>query len=154
MWRDAALAVTGELDDVFGGPSGDLNDRSFLRRTLYSYIDRRQLSEYLELFDYPSPNSHRPRRDKTISPLQKLYLLNHPFVMDRSESLVNLLISQSNNNEDRICRAYELLYARLPVKEEVELGLTFVSRENLEQPEAWQLYVQTLLTANEMFYIE
>ena len=155
MWRDAALTVTGELDDDdCGGPSGDLADSSFLRRTLYSHIDRRQLSEYLELFDYPNPNSHHPRRDQTISPLQKLYLLNHPFVLDRAESLANLLIAYSDHREDRIDRAYELLYARLPSKEETELGLAFVNREDLAQPEAWQLYAQTLLTANEMFYVE
>jgi hypothetical protein len=155
MWRDAVLAVSGELDDQqVGGPSGDLNDRAFLRRTLYSYIDRRQLTEYLELFDYPNPNSHRPRRDETISPLQKLYLLNHPFVLDRAEALARQLNSQDVNNKDRIVRAYQQLYARQPSDRESELGLAFLSNRDSEQTQAWQLYVQTLLTANEMFYLK
>ncbi|MGI9430403.1 MAG: DUF1549 and DUF1553 domain-containing protein [Bythopirellula sp.] len=155
MWRDAVLALTDELDDEqVGGPSGDLNDRDFLRRTLYSYIDRRQLSEYLELFDYPNPNSHRPRRDQTISPLQKLYMLNHPFVLDRAEALARQLISLDVENKDRIVRAYEKLYARGPSDRELELGLTFLSKQDFVQTKAWQLYVQTLLTANEMFYLK
>ena len=155
MWRDAILAVTGELDNApIGGRSGDLNDPTFLRRTVYSYIDRRQLAEYLELFDYPNPNSHRPRRDQTISPLQKLYLLNHPFVIDRAETFAEQLAAQCVETEERIRQAYEMLYARLPSDQELKLGLVFVSNPEFQQPRAWQMYVQSLMTANEMFYLK
>lgn len=155
MWRDATLAACGELDaDTVGGPSGDLNDRSFRRRTVYSSIDRRRLTEYLDLFDYPNPNSHRPRRDQTISPLQKLYLLNHPFVLDRAESLANSLLARFADNQERISLAYELLFARPPDEEEVKLGKAFLTSSTRGHTDAWQLYVQTLMTANEMLYLE
>ncbi|GIS63736.1 MAG: hypothetical protein CM1200mP2_59610 [Planctomycetaceae bacterium] len=51
------------------------------RRTLYSTIKRRELDTMLRLYDFPSPTGHSPKRIRTITPLQQLFVLNSPFIV-------------------------------------------------------------------------
>ena len=53
--RDSLLFVSGALDSKMGGPSTPLSP-SFARRTVYGKVSRYKLDDYLQLFDFPSPN--------------------------------------------------------------------------------------------------
>ena len=72
-WRDAVLAVSGQLERRVGGASSELNG-GHRRRTLYGYISRHRLDDLLRLFDFPDPNITAGERSVTTVPLQQLFV--------------------------------------------------------------------------------
>ncbi len=89
--RDALLAVSGQLVDSIGGPSRELDDEKNNRRTLYSSVSRFQPHIFLQTFDFPSPSLTAERRFATNVPLQSLYFMNSPFVLQQAQALVRRL---------------------------------------------------------------
>src|SRR5579871_1669158 len=82
--RDAVLMVAGNLDTSLGGPSQELTP-AFTRRTVYGKVSRYKLDEYLQLFDFPTPNISAEKRFTTTVPLQRLFLMNSDFIQVESE---------------------------------------------------------------------
>src|SRR5205807_980640 len=72
-WRDAMLAVAGNLDPKIGGPPADLSAPDNHRRTLYGAVSRHNLDPLLRLYDFPDPNLTSDRRPVTSVPLQQLF---------------------------------------------------------------------------------
>jgi hypothetical protein len=70
VWRDAMLAVSGNLDGRLGGPSQELSAPENRRRSFYAAISRHNLDHLLRLFDFPDPNVPADRRPITTVPLQ------------------------------------------------------------------------------------
>src|SRR5204863_4135939 len=68
-WRDAMLAVAGNLDPKVGGPPADLSGPDNRRRTLYGAVSRHNLDPLLRLYDFPDPNLTSDRRPVTSVPL-------------------------------------------------------------------------------------
>ena len=88
MLRDAMLAASAELPSVDpGGPSVEVSAPGNVRRTVYGRISRKELNSFLRQFDYPDANAHAAGRVVTTTPMQKLYLLNSPFVAERAARL-------------------------------------------------------------------
>ncbi|TMQ33544.1 MAG: DUF1553 domain-containing protein [Planctomycetota bacterium] len=157
-WRDALLAATGNLDDHLGGPSIDPLAANERRRTVYSAVSRLELNRLLALFDFPDPNVTADRRVETTTPVQKLFVLNSPFMLRQAAALAGRLAREipagsAQANRRRIERAYQLLYGRRATKTEVRLGLTYLEQETAT-PESWKQYAQVLLAANEMMFLD
>ena len=58
---------------------------------------------------------------------------------------------------DKIRRAYLLLFGREPSEREMQIGETFLSGGQTDQPplpELWQQYAQALLGSNEFLFID
>jgi hypothetical protein len=109
----------------------------------------------LAMFDYPDPNIHADRRVETTTPLQKLFVLNSPLIVEQANRLAARLTDdvpkdQGDATRRRIERAYELLYGRAPRNAEVELGLAYLA----EGADRWPQYAHVLLAANEMLYVD
>ncbi|MEQ1839457.1 MAG: DUF1553 domain-containing protein, partial [Verrucomicrobiales bacterium] len=146
VWRDAMLAATAELDLKVGGEPFNLDDAAQTRRTLYGKVTRRELSTMLSVNDFPDPIAHSAARTETSTPLQLLFSLNGPFVMQRAKMLATRL---GTDDQERIRRAYSLLLQRVPTPREEELGRAFLkSGGSLEN------YTQVLLTGNEFLYLD
>src|SRR5439155_19482206 len=122
-WRDAQRLATNQLDHTLGGPSFDPQDPKETRRTIYSAVSRLELNRMLALFDFPDPNAHADRRIETTTPLQKLFVLNSPFVLAQAERLAERLAASDSDDQARLDRADRLLYGRPPTAVEVRLGL-------------------------------
>jgi cytochrome c553 len=131
--RDAVLMVAGNMDDSLGGPSEELTP-SFLRRTVYGKVSRYRLDEYLQLFDFPSPNISAEKRFTTTVPLQRLFLMNSDFMQIESEELAKRVASEPDNRA-RIRKAYLIVYGRVPTEEETKLGLDYLHTEPLTEYE-------------------
>ncbi len=125
--RDSVLMVAGNLDSSLGGPSEDLSP-SFLRRTVYGKVSRYRLDEFLQLFDFPSPNISAEKRFTTTVPLQRLFLMNSDFMAIESEELAKRVAGEPDNRA-RIRKAYLIIYGRDPSEEEVKLGIDFLHAE-------------------------
>jgi hypothetical protein len=153
-WRDSLLAATGRLDLSVGGKSLDPQDPKERRRTIYSAVSRLELNRMLALFDFPDPNVHSARRAETTTPLQKLFVLNSPFMVAQAEALAQRLHAEIPAGEKadlkRIERAYMLLYARPPAPAEVRLGLAFLRGGEGR----WRAYAHALLASNEMLFLD
>ncbi len=153
QWRDAVLMVSGRLDSKVGGESMEPQDPKSRKRTIYSKISRLELNRMLAMFDYPDPNTHSERRVETTTPLQKLFAMNSPFMLEQAESLASRLIETDSNNANRLTQVYELCYGRLPREEERKLAEEFFGNEP-DSMELWTQYAQVLLAANELMFVD
>ncbi len=148
--RDSLLYVAGRLDDKAGGPprSWDEPNNS---RTIFSFVSRRRLDSRLGLFDFPNPNKTSPRRIDTNTPLQGLFFLNSELVMGAAAGLAERLSDDAGDNpQERIRRAYRLLYGRAPSDREESLALRFLEKPHNDWPELAQVW----LSSNEFRYVD
>jgi cytochrome c553 len=161
-WRDATLAVAGNLDPLLGGPSLDLNADSNRRRTLYAAVSRHELNPVLRLFDFPDPNLTSERRSLTTVPMQQLFVLNSDFMVAQSRALA-ARVQQENlaSDEARVNRLYHLVFGRAPREQEQRLGQVFLNRSLPEGVSAtrvkltrWEQFSQALLSTNEFVFVD
>ena len=158
-WRDAVLSAADELDLRLGGPPLDLNLPQHGRRTLYATVKRRELSDLLRLYDFPDPVSHSAAREPTTTPLQQLFVLNSPFMAQRSEAFARYVLREvpAGSPEERIHFAFSRLFQRPPTAAQQRSISAFLSlaRENGE-PEApiWEQVAQALLASNELLFVD
>jgi hypothetical protein len=148
LLADAALAVSGELDQRRDGPSEPLSEK-FTRRTFYAKTSRFQPNETLSLFDLPSASVTCEQRVVTNVPLQKLYFLNSDTLAKRSEALGKRIAR--HNHSAGIRHAYELVFHRPPTAQEQALGAAFLKQGGKNK---WTLYAQVLLSSNEFAYVD
>lgn len=151
-WRDALKFVSGTLNEEIGGPAAELNLAANHRRTVYGVVRRRELTDLLRLHDFPDPVTHSGSRTPTITPLQQLFTLNSPLMLDTAAALANRLQKECGDSSTvKIERAYKLLFGRTPTSEELQLGLDFVRANDST---SWQQYSQVLLGSNEFQFID
>jgi hypothetical protein len=146
-WRDAMLAVSGQLDRSIGGASLNLADSANRRRTLYGVVHRREMDQMLRLHDFPEPLDHSPKRQETTTPLQMLFTLNGPFVRQQSEALAAKI-----SGAQRVDAAYATLFQRPPTNRERELAAAFLGEK--ASPEVSVEYAQALLGSNEFLFVD
>ena len=155
-WRDAVLFVSGRLD-LAGGKSLELDDSANTRRTVYARVSRLKLNDLLMQFDYPDANVHAEERSRTNTPVQKLFMLNSPFMATQSKALAARLRAEAPGDDaPRVRLAHRLLFARDPDAEEVSVALEFL-RKPQSAPEGmtrWEQYAQVLLVSNEAMYVD
>ena len=128
--RDALLFVSGALDSKAGGPSTALSP-SFTRRTVYGKVSRYKLDDYLQLFDFPSPNLSAERRFVTTVPLQRLFFMNSDFMQQQAELIARKVATEPDTTA-RIQKAYRLIFGRAAGDAEVKAGLAFLASEPLK----------------------
>jgi hypothetical protein len=149
-WRDSLLSVAGRLENTLGGPSMDPDDPRSTRRTVYAAVSRFELNPMLNLYDFPDANIHAARRATTTTPLQKLFVLNHPFMIHQAEAVVERLGEHCSNDQDgAITTLYLRLFAREPSAKERQLA-----REFATSAEAWVEYAHALLASNELLFVD
>jgi hypothetical protein len=167
-WRDAMLAVSGELDGTLGGPSHELTEPANRRRTLYAKVSRHNLDALLRLFDFPDPNLTCDRRVVTSVPLQQLFVLNSDFMVRQARALAKRLTSDADEPDAaRVRRAFPLLFGREATADEVRLGVEFLASaapprgSEVETAggkggplSAWEQYAQVLLGSNEFAFVD
>jgi hypothetical protein len=152
-WRDAMLTATGTLDRRIGGPSSDLGDPGNRRRTLYGTVKRRELSDLLRLYDFPDPTTHSPGRIPTTTPLQQLFVFNSLFLLQQAQALARRVAAEApGSEEERIHRAYQLLFGRPPRNKELRRGLAFL--EQGQAADTWPIFAQALLASNEFLFVD
>jgi hypothetical protein len=155
-WRDAVLAVSGQLDREMGGTSSQLND-GHRRRTLYGYVSRHQLNDLLRLFDFPDPNITAGERSVTTVPLQQLFVLNSGFMIGQSRALAARLSKEADSDTGRVERMFRLLYGRQPTDEEQQAAGRFLA-ESEKQPDdslsTLEQFCLAMLGTNEFAYID
>ena len=153
QYRDALLFVSGRLSQE-GGRSLELNDPKNLRRTVYGRISRKELNSLMMQFDYPDANVHAADRASTTTPMQKLWMMNNPFVIERARQLAAKLNAPARSIEANVRRAYVSMYGRPATDDEVGLGKAFLQEKDDGEVDRWTQYAQILMAANEFLYVD
>jgi hypothetical protein len=147
--RDGALAASGLLTQVIGGPSvkpyqpdglweqsgtgktyvPDTGDRLY-RRSLYTFWRRTLPPPSMTTFDAPTREVCTARREITSTPLQALVLLNDPQFVEAARVLAEQMVSQYPDEvAARIDETVRVLLGRRP--DAVEQ--TILARHHAEQ---------------------
>lgn len=153
QWRDSVLFTAGNLK-LEGGKSLELDDPVNLRRTVFSRVSRLKLNDVFMQFDYPDANVHAENRSITSTPLQKLFLLNNPFVLSEAKTLAEKLRTGSKSNSANIREAYHQLFGRGPTQIELDLDTNYLAGRAKPGTDRWAQFAQTLLISNEMWYLD
>ena len=74
------------------------------RRTIYGYIDRLNIPEVYNQFDFANPENTMGKRYETIVPQQSLFLMNSPLVIEQARNLVDRPDFQSLTNDEMCIR--------------------------------------------------
>jgi hypothetical protein len=127
--RDSLLAIGGELDlTMYGRPVNLGEDGYSHRRTIYGYVDRRNLPEIYNQFDFANPDITTGKRYETTVPQQALFMMNSPLVVELARSLVELPEFTSLRDEEKRVRfLYAQIFQREPTATEIKLGVSFVA---------------------------
>jgi hypothetical protein len=126
--RDSILAVGGDLDLKLGGKPVRLDTEPFaLRRTVYGFIDRRNVPNMYQAFDFASPDLTTGRRESSVVPQQALFMMNSPLVVEQARNVVrNLNFKPETAPETRVKMLYELVYQREPTDLEMRLAMAYL----------------------------
>jgi hypothetical protein len=150
--RDALLAATGTLDATQGGLS--ITNINSLRRTLYVTTIRSDRSSYQMLFDGADPNTIVEKRNDSIVAPQALWLINHPFALDRAKALSARAQSKAGTDvTQRIAWLYDCLFNRAPLPQENALLQQALSAAP-DRALAWEQVCHALLCSNEFAYVD
>lgn len=126
--RDAMLAISGELKHRDGGSSvsGTTPNRS-----VYVIKKRNKPDEMLSGFDAPLCFESSPTRASTTTPVQSLLLVNGAWTLDRSRAFAKrLLAGKDHLDADDIREAWQLVFGREPVDEEITDSLAFIREQS------------------------
>ncbi len=180
--RDAMLVVSGELVRDRGGPHPfpppqkwaysqhtpfrpDHADYETLGRSVYLMIQRNRRNPFLELFDCADPRTTTPQRSVSTTPSQALYFMNHPFIRARAESFAIRLMAEMGEESERIKRAYQLAFGRLPDLGETTAAYDYLNeyRRHLVElgtseldatAKAWTSQARILFSSNEFIHVQ
>lgn len=152
-WRDSILQASGELNLAMGGPSADVDSDAPARRTVYSKISRGRLHPILQLYDFPVATQHSPVRQVTTTPLQQLFVLNSGWMQARGRSLSDS-VATLPDRDARIEALYRKALGRDPTDGDIALAKAYLD-ERVAQigREPWDEYAHTLLSANELSFL-
>jgi hypothetical protein len=155
QWRDSVLVDSGDLLEALGAKSVNIDDPDLTCRTVYARVSRLKLADELMRFDYPDANVHSEQRSVTTTPMQKLFMLNSPFILHHASDFAGRLQGGAEDDVARITNAYRLLFARDPDDTELALGAKFLARPEAKSGTTrWEQYAQMLLISNEMLYVD
>lgn len=175
--RDAILAVSGELDPIpatehpfpspigFGysqhGPFSAVYDHN--KRSVYLMTQRLKRHPFLALFDGADPNATTAERLGTTVPTQALFFLNDPFIHAKAESWAARLQAASDDESDRIQRAWRSALGRQPTEVELAEAAEFLSAYraelaalNVDNADLRSLaaYLRTIIGSNEFLHVD
>ncbi len=168
--RDLSLSVSGLLNPKLGGPSivppfpDGLLAQKFTaeslkmpgpdrhRRGIYIHVQRTLQHPTLAVFDAADGNGPCAKRDRSITPLQALALLNDPVFVECAAALGAQIRRGGDTTENRLRYGFELCLGRLPKDRELAiLGELVAAQEKLGAKEeaVWFGVARTLMNLEE-----
>ncbi|NIP92699.1 MAG: DUF1553 domain-containing protein [Akkermansiaceae bacterium] len=125
-----------------------MSDPENLRRTVHARISRKELDGFLRQFDYPDANVHAAGRETTITPTQKLYFLNSPFVQARAAKIAEGF--GEKDSQAGVEQLFRKILSRNPTAPERELALRYFEESSDDRD--WAGFAQVLLSSNAFLY--
>ena len=177
--RDAALAVTGQLNPKMFGPGffarlpaevlatqsrpgdgwGESPPDEQRRRSIYIHVKRSLLPPLLTAFDFPDVDTSCEARFMTTQPGQALSMLNGEFFHEQARRLAERAEADSGNDlREQVARAMELALGRPAADKEIAAGAALVNRLEREygkSPQgAMKYWCLAVLNLNEFVFLD
>ena len=162
--RDSILNVSGKLSLKMGGPGFDFFNRrggladyipkeSFdekgWRRMIYAHKIRMVSVDVFGAFDCPDAGQMKPKRTRSITPVQSLGLLNSPFANRQADFFAQRLKSEMGTDlEEQIRQAFALAYSRPPNEGELKHLSTLSEGHGMTQ------VCRAILNSSEFVYLQ
>ena len=129
--RDSLLAFSGRLDPTVGGQPVNLTEEPYsYRRSVYGYIDRGNLPELMQSFDFSDPDMTNSKRTTSIVPQQALFLMNSAMAVDVARRVIaRPEVAGARDDLGRVIALYRVLFQRNPRPAEIQIALQFVGSE-------------------------
>jgi hypothetical protein len=178
--RDTLLMLSGELD--INPPTGphpfppadkweytqhhpfrDSYDTD--HRTVYMMTARLNSRPFFTTFDGADRNASTSQRDRSVTTVQSLYLLNNEFVHGRAEAFATRLLREAEQTDERLRLAFRYVYARQPTVSEMagsrqwidqmmaQLRTDKMSDDECSQA-TWAAFARVLFRTNEFLYVD
>ena len=152
MVRDMALASSGLLQPIIGGPSvkpyqppglwelatsgrgllasykQDHGDKLY-RRGLYTLIKRTVPPPSMMIFDASNRDQCEVKRSRTNTPLQALIMMNDPTILEASVALADYLTQKEEKPEAAVTDAFLRIINRHPAKQEQDILLAYLNEQ-------------------------
>ncbi len=136
LWS-AGILVQGRQDSTVGylgdqatavGPNSVRRRTDFLCRSVYLPVIRNDLPELFEAFDFANPHTVTGARPVTTVPVQALYVLNDPHVMETSTAMARRVLRESAASaiDERLRFLYGLLAAGEPTSAELSAAAAYI----------------------------
>lgn len=181
--RDSVLAVSGNLNRQFGGPSiypkieeevrqglsrpdagwPTTQGEAANRRSVYIFVKRSLVVPILAAFDYPDPDSTCEARFKTTQPSQSLALLNSEFLQEQASTMradiESAAAGQSGgqlSDGDFAAAVFQRVLCRLPTESEQQAAVDFMRNvvdAGRSSSSGRDLFCLLALNLNEFLYI-
>jgi hypothetical protein len=166
QFRDAVLAISGQLDLQMGGPSVqqfafkddhspvydyaryELNSPGANRRGIYRFVVRSVPDPFLDALDCPDASILTPVRNTTMTALQALATLNDAFVLRQCEHFAARLQRERKTVAEQITRTYELALSRPPTESERTKLTTHAQKHGLASA------CRVLFNSNEFMFLD
>lgn len=101
-------------------------------RMIYAHKIRMQSVDIFGAFDCPDGGQMKPRRTRSITPLQSLSLLNSPFANRQAGFFADRIRGLSNDDfQQQIDHAFRIAFSRLPNPEEQILMVALAQEHGL-----------------------
>jgi mono/diheme cytochrome c family protein len=128
--RDSLLVFSGQLDRSLGGKPINLTDEPYsYRRSVYGYIDRGNLPELMQHFDFSDPDMPNSKRTTTVVPQQALFLMNSAMAVDIARKLIaRPELAKTPDPDEKVRWLYRIMFQRLPRPDELQLARNFLAQ--------------------------
>src|SRR5258706_2217867 len=135
--RDTMLQFTGKLDPTIGGKPVNLTDEPYSnRRSVYGYIDRGNVPELMQQFDFADPVMANSKRTTTIVPQQALFFMNSPMSVDVARKVTSRPeFLAATDDAGRVRAIYQVLFQRPPRPEEIRFAADFYNAKVTSSPQ-------------------
>jgi hypothetical protein len=169
--RDSMLQASGLLNPAIGGRSvrppmpasvlhvayrakwEESHGADRYRRGLYTFFQRSVPYPQLMLFDAPNSLVTCPRRERSITPLQALSLLNDPVFFEGAQAMAFRIVQEAPGSDfrSRITHAFRLALTRDPKPAEIQLMTRYYDQERTHagESDAWTAVSSALLNLDE-----
>ncbi len=175
--RDALLAVSGQLNREYGGPSvmpplppemlstllkgqwqASGQPAEHGRRSIYVFARRNLRYPIFDVFDRPDAGASCPRRDRSTTALQSLEMLNGELAFQSARHLRDRLWRERStrhlSHAELIERLFLITLSRHPVPEESQRFTELLNAPSRDARENLLTACLALLNASEFIYVD
>lgn len=146
--RDAMLVASGRISFA--------RERMDKTRSMFQKLDRNNIPEMFDVFDYPNPGLVSGNRNASTVPTQALFMMNNRFVLEEATVAADKILAIKGIDDDqRLDLAYLTCLGRKPSESEKTLALAYLKGNSAESgaKEAWSGIIHGLYGCIDFRYL-
>ena len=146
--RDAMLVASGRISFAREGMNKT--------RSMFQKLDRNNIPEMFDIFDYPNPGLVSGNRNASTVPTQALFMMNNGFVLEEATVAADKILAiKGIDDEQRLDLAYLTCLGRKPSESEKTLALAYLKGNSTESgaKEAWSGIIHGLYGCIDFRYL-